>query len=157
MTTQLNRLSLAEYLDLNARNARHEEWSKQYRQSNGWTVIPAGVEPPQGAQISNEERSDLEVFEFCVAPPEKYFLYIKDNRADYRDKFGNVPPIGPYPGVATTWTGDYLGTVFFGTKWRDNFGGERIPVTVHARNGRTYYGTYFKSSGDYARVRLSKH
>jgi hypothetical protein len=88
---------------------------------------------------NNTERSQVEVYEFYYNPPERYFLYI--NREQQ---------------TATTWTGDKLGTVSFGREWRDNFGGKRVPVTVRAINGKTYHGTYFKSSGDYARIRLKK-
>jgi hypothetical protein len=88
---------------------------------------------------TNEMRSACEVYEFCVTPPERYFLYINREKK-----------------VATTWTGDVLGQVYFGTQWRDNFGGTRVPITVRAINGKTYHGTYYKSSGDYARIKLSK-
>jgi hypothetical protein len=80
-----------------------------------------------------------EVFEFVTNPPDKYFLYINDTNR-----------------TATTWTGEKLGNVGFGCEYRDNFGGKRVPITVYAINSRTYHGTYYKSSGDYARIRAKK-
>jgi len=91
-----------------------------------------------GAAPTNEERSAVEVYEFVMTPPEKYFLYINRTKRE-----------------ATTWTGDKLGTVGFGREYRDNFGGRRVPVTVYGINGCKYYGTYFVSSGDYARIRMA--
>lgn len=93
----------------------------------------AHLNPP-----SNDELGTLEVFEFCRDRPARYFLYIK------ADKF-----------VATTFMGDTLGTVIFGREYRDNFGGDRVPVTIRAITGDTYHGTYFKSAGDYARIKKS--
>lgn len=98
----------------------------------------AHLNPP-----SNEERSAVEVFDFVTNPPDRYFLYINHDKR-----------------LATTWTGDKLGDVAFGDEyhcpafgWRST----RVPVTIKAINGRTYYGTWFKSSGDYARIRAAKH
>ena len=150
-------LSMAEYLDLAARNARNIAWAEQFRKPNGWTVITLEEQAtcPDDAQITNDERSEIEVYEFCAAPPEKYLLYIKDNSALRAGRLGNVPVIGTED-IATTWTGDRLGTVFMGREYRDSFGGRRVPVTIRAINGRVYHGTYFKSAGDYARVKLAK-
>lgn len=88
---------------------------------------------------TNEERSAVEVYEFVTNPPDKYFLYINCTKR-----------------IATTWTGDKLGDVSFGSEYRDNFGGKRVPITVYAINGKRYHGTYYKSSGDYARIKLAK-
>ncbi|KRR21691.1 hypothetical protein [Bradyrhizobium retamae] len=96
--------------------------------------LPADIIPP-----TNEERSALEVFEFLRDKPARYFLYIN------REK-----------GVATTWTGEVLGRVTFGREYRDNFGGKRIAVRIAAISGDEYHGTYFVSSGDYARVQKVK-
>ena len=81
----------------------------------------------------------MEVFDFITNPPDKYFLYISEKTA-----------------TATTWTGDALGQVSFGREYRDNFGGKRVPVTVRDINGLIYHGTYYKSSGDYARIKANK-
>lgn len=44
--------------------------------------------------------------------------------------------------TATTWTGD--------------MGDKRIAITVYGNNGVNYYGTFYKSAGDYARVKAMK-
>jgi hypothetical protein len=89
--------------------------------------------------MTNDEISAQEVREFKANPPDKYFLYVSEERRD-----------------AHTWTGEHLGVVTFGREYRDNFGGKRVPVRIRAINGRQYVGTYYKSAGDYARVRLAK-
>ncbi|WP_210164705.1 hypothetical protein [Bradyrhizobium elkanii] len=116
--------------DIRNRETALREWLGD-RTSYRSEELPANIKPP-----TNEERSALEVFEFLRDKPERYFLYIN------RDK-----------GVATTWTGEELGRVTFGREYRDNFGGKRVAITVHAITGDTYHGTYYKSSGDYARVK----
>ena len=95
--------------------------------------------PPDVPDVTNEERSSLQVFDFVTNPPERYFLYIDEQKH-----------------VATTWTGETLGQVSFGREYFDNFGGKRVPVTVYALNRVVYCGTYFNSAGNYARVRASK-
>lgn len=88
---------------------------------------------------SNAERSRAEVAAFMEEKPDKYFLYIKEGSK-----------------TATTWTGDKLGDVSFGRPYRSNMGDVRVPVTVRGINGIVYVGTYFKSAGDYARVRRKR-
>lgn len=94
--------------------------------------LPPEINPP-----TNAERSEAEVFAFLADPPEKYFLYINSKT-----------------GQATTWTGQKLGDVRFGHEYHSNMGDKRQSVRVYAVNGKTYSGTYYKSSGDYARVRI---
>lgn len=127
-----------EYFLLKTKQAIYEKWAKQFQQKNGWTVIRADAVPPNS--FDNGDRAAIEVFEFVNDPPERYFVYIneKENRA-------------------TTWTGETLGAVEFGREYRDNFHGWRIPVTVRAINGRVYSGTYYKSAGDYARIKQRKN
>ena len=105
---------------------------------SGWT----SYKPEQVAHLnppSNDERAQVELYDFVHEVPDKYFLYVNE-------KTGN----------ATCFTGLRLGTIIFGHQWRDNFGGTRVHVRIYAVNHRVYQGTYFKSSGDYARVRLAK-
>jgi len=59
-------------------------------------------------------------------------------------------------GLATTWTGEKLGDVQFGTSFRSSFGDERVSIRVYAVNGKIYAGTFYKSAGDYARVKMLK-
>lgn len=132
-------LTSEQYTEHKERNARHDAWAQQYVQKNGWTVIPAGVQPPPDAAITNEERGEIELYEFVNDPPSTYFLYVNETTRN-----------------ATAWPGQVLGSVSFGREYRDNFGGRRVPVRIQAVNGRTYAGTYYKSAGDYARVRMVK-
>jgi hypothetical protein len=125
--------------DIRARNDALMLWVDSIRGKNGWASYKPEDKPASVPDVTNDERSALEVFDFCHNPPDKYFLYIRE--ADR---------------TATTWTGDKLGQVHFGREFRDNFGGRRVPVTVRAINGLTYHGTYFKSSGNFARIRQSK-
>jgi hypothetical protein len=125
--------------DIRQRNDALMAWVDSIRGKNGWASYKPEDKPAHVPDVSNEERSALEVFEFCQNPPDKYFLYIREK--DH---------------TATTWTGDVLGQVSFGREWRDSFGGRRVPVTIRAINGHNYHGTYFKSSGDFARIRKSK-
>ncbi len=83
----------------------------------------------------NAETSAREVEAFKIHPPVKYFLYV------------NAPQM-----IVTTWTGEYLGWCRLGTTYRDNFGGTRRSIEVHAISGKRYHGTYFESAGDYARI-----
>ena len=125
--------------ELEAREKAHAEWSAQFRKPNGWTVIPAGSLPPAHAEFDNAQRGELELLRFHADPPTRCFLYVDETRK-----------------VATTFVGGGLGTATLGRPYRDNFGGTRVPVWVQAVNGRRYAGTYFKSAGDYARVRALK-
>lgn len=102
-------------------------------------------EVPAGLEVSNDERAQVELFDFVHNPPEKYFLYISAKNGTHYGASG----------IATIWTGVKLGDVQFGNTWRDNFGGKRISISVYAVNGYTYHGTYFTSSGDYARIKMS--
>lgn len=102
-------------------------------------------EVPAGLEVSNDERAQVELFDFVHNPPEKYFLYISAKKGTHYGASGE----------ATIWTGVKLGDVQFGNTWRDNFGGKRISISVYTVNGYTYHGTYFASSGDYARIKMS--
>jgi hypothetical protein len=125
--------------DIRTRNEALNKWVDSIRGKNGWASYKPEDKPADVPNVSNEERSALEVFEFVTNPPDKYFLYIREE-----DR------------TATTWTGDKLGNVLFGREYRDNFGGRRVPITVRGINGKTYHGTYYKSSGNYARIRAKK-
>jgi len=126
--------------DIRTRNETLNKWIDTIRnKKTGWASYKPEDKPADVPDVSNEERSALEVFEFVTNPPDKYFLYINEKNR-----------------TATTWTGEKLGDVGFGCEYRDNFGGKRVPITVYAINGRTYHGTYYKSSGDYARIRAKK-
>lgn len=130
-----------QYMELSARNARHIAWAAQFIKKNGWIMITTEEQKtcPADATMTNENRSAIELFEFCRDKPEKYVLYIKEETRQ-----------------AITFTGDVLGSVAFGQEYHANIGGKRMPVTIRAINGAIYHGTYYKSSGSYARVRKAK-
>jgi hypothetical protein len=125
--------------DIRQRNDVLMSWIDSIRGKNGWASYRPEDKPANVPDVTNEERSALEVFEFCATPPERYFLYISEDNQ-----------------TATTWTGDVLGEVSFGREYRDNFGGKRVPVWIRGINGKQYHGTYYKSSGNFARIRQSK-
>jgi len=99
-------------------------------------------EVPADIRVTNEERSAVEIAEFCRDKPDRYFCYIDEEK-----------------GTATTFTGDVIGLVRFGDEFQcPAFGGwsTRQHIRINASNGCKYYGTYFKSCGDYARIRKFK-
>jgi hypothetical protein len=125
--------------DISKRNDALMAWVDSIRGKNGWASYRPEDKPADVPNVTNEERSALEVFEFCTNPPHKYFLYINREKQE-----------------GTTWAGELLGHVTFGCEYRDNFGGRRVPVWIRGVNGKQYHGTYYKSSGDFARIRQSK-
>lgn len=145
-------LTAEEYARLRALADRHEAWVDTRRGKNGWASYQP-EEVPEDCRMTNEERSAVEVYEFQHDPPARYFAYVKVN--------GEVPksrrdPYRAMVGELTTWTGDKLGNVTFGCRYVLPNGSARVPIWVSAINGRHYHGTYFESSGDYARIRASK-
>ncbi len=120
---------------------------KRFQRGGGYTPADekriteaAGVTRP-----TNEEMSRLEIYEFVTAPPERYFLYVQETTKK-----------------ATTFMGDVLGDITLGRRYKaPSFGSaytasERVPVSIRAINGYTYSGTYYASSGSYARVKRGK-
>lgn len=103
----------------------------------------------------NREASRLEVEAWKATRPVRYFLYITESDALKLRGKPNAPcgNVGPqHEGIATTWTGERLGTVLFGRPYRDNVNGERVPITVLGSNGYRYHGTYYRSAGSYTRI-----
>lgn len=89
---------------------------------------------------THDEISSLEVYEFRHDMFPKYFAYV-----DVRNL------------VVTTWTGEVLGDIMtYGSRYYSNMGDERVNIRVKMINDREYTGIYFKSSGDYCRLRLIK-
>lgn len=129
------------YYDLRQRINDHDTQADDImRMKNGKSyAFLTAAEAATLPQVSNAERSAVEVYEFIERPPETYFLYINRDQK-----------------TAATWTGDVLGQVTFGCAFRSNMGDKRIPITIRAINGHTYHGTFFASAGGYARVKM-KH
>ena len=109
----------------------------------GWASYKPEDKPADVPTVTNEERSAIEVYEFCQTPPDRYFLYI------------SFPEFGK-PGIASTWTGENLGAVTFGRSFRSSFGDKRVPIRIDAINGKAYSGTYYSDAGNYARVKMCK-
>jgi hypothetical protein len=98
-------------------------------------------EVPYGLTVTNDERSEVEVYEFLNSPPLKYFAYVK-----------SAPKA-----VLTNWMGYVLGDIVkWGYAHKGNMGDVRVAITVRAINGYMYTGTYYKSAGDYARIKRGK-
>lgn len=127
--------------------ARWEEFEQWRGDRNSYRVeeIPAGIE------ITNDERSDLERHDFLVDEPARYSVYVKELPRDPAFRSG-VAALG----VATTWTGDILGSVTFGAPYRSNFGDTRRAVWMVTLSGVRYHGTAYTSAGDYARIVKAK-
>jgi hypothetical protein len=89
---------------------------------------------------TNDDREDVAVYEFVRDKPEQLFCYID----------------GPHRRAKLWSDRSVIGTVELGRDYKTPAFGEastRVPVKVHAINGCDYAGTYFKSSGDYARLK----
>jgi len=128
-------ITQTQHTEIRARIARYEELragrtAVDTSESAGW---------PADAQVTNEERGQVEVFEWDRDKPDRYFLYIREATRE-----------------AVTWMGDVIGRVIFGDEYKDNFGGVRRSIVVTGTNGIRYHGTYFKSAGDYARITAYK-
>lgn len=131
----------AEYNTAKEKLSAYDAVANKWRADNKTNGMPMDIVAtmPYASEVNNEMRSKIEVWEFLNNPPDKYFLYIdeKENKA-------------------ITWMGDILGSVTFGTAYKCNFGDTRQHITISAINGKTYHGTYFKSSGNYARIKAAK-
>jgi len=124
-----------QYNGFKRRNARYLEWAKQFVKPNGWTVIPKTAKPP--VKVTNHERSACEVYEWHHNPPKEYFCYVELDKRQ-----------------VTTWMSDSLGRIIdHGHEWQSNFGDTRQSITIKATNGLYYQGVYYKSAGQYARIR----
>ena len=79
--------------------------------------------------IQNNITSAKERLAFLQEPPDRFVGY-----ANYTDR------------TVTTWTGDRLGRIIrWSQTWRNNFGDNRVSLTVRGDNGIVYTGL---SSGD---------
>lgn len=131
-----------EYISAKAQLLAYTDASEKWMTENKTRGIPGDVREqfPFADVVTNELRSQIEVYEFMHEKPEKYFAYVNG-----------------VSGQLTTWTGEPLGTVsWWGTEWRSNMGDARQAITVNAINGVKYFGTFYKGAGDYARLKASK-
>jgi hypothetical protein len=132
----MNTISKESYESLKAKYNRHEKWL------NGRTSYPS-ADVPADCQITNDEIGKIEVYEFVHNLPQKYFLYVNEEKR-----------------VVTTFNGEQLGTItLLGAPYKaPAFGGysTRQSIKIKAINGLTYSGTYYTSSGNYARIKAVK-
>lgn len=147
VTQKHNALIIKDKKQYNRLRAKHDEnaaASKAWREANNTNGIPLEVcaNFPHAKEVTNELRSALEVWQWLNDEPKEYFLYIYT-----KEGYNN----------ATTWMGDVLGKVYFGREYRSNFGDVRVPIDVHGTNGIKYHGTYYKGTGDYARIKAYKN
>ena len=136
------------YHELRRKIATFDAWvDSQRNPRNGWASYREQDVPNHLPRVSNEERSQVEVWEFVHTPPDKYFVYIQRNKV--------APGVVDRRVTATTWTGQILGYGRLGQMYRSGRS-LRYPLRFEGINGRHYYGTFYSSSGDYARVRMTK-
>jgi len=134
------KITEAEYKTLLTRLAAFEAW-RNGRTSYKTEDVPAGLE------VSNEDRTKIEIYEFVNNPPNRYFAYVK--RLETNTRTARI----------TTWTGELLGVATLGQAYETPAFGrtsKRVPVLkFKAINGKSYYGTFFESSGDYCRLKMA--
>ena len=114
---------------------------------NGRSGYPVSDVPESLRWVDNRIRSAVEHWEFTNSKPARYFAYVRLNGDGYN--------MLTCQAEITTWTGQHLGRAFLGRPYRDNFGGTRQSVELKAINGAKYHGTYYRSAGDYCRLKLS--
>lgn len=130
----------AQYKELRAKyDLYHAERERLYPGSN-WIDAERAAQLPPAPE--HDEISAIEVYEFVTDPPANYFAYVKTTGIWFAD--------------VTTWTGEKLGEGYLGRIYFSNMGDERRSITVHAINGKKYYGTYYKGAGDYCRLTMRK-
>lgn len=130
----MKNLNAVQYKALKAKNDLYKEYTKRFIKKNGWKVITKEEQEETkkylGFEITNEDRSKIELYEFMNVKPKEYFAYIDEKTSKM-----------------TNWMGEVLGNVQFLTT------SSRPSIKVTAINGVTYKGTYFKQSGTYCRIK----
>jgi hypothetical protein len=137
----LSKSERAKMARLEARNACHEAWSVQFRQSNGWTIIPAGVKAPVDARMTNEQRGQLELLRFRAQSSNVWTVY------DYSDGLDSRSTV-------TTWMGDVLGRVTSRRFWRGGFGARMCAIRFKGIDGREWAGRYGYRNQECVNVRV---
>ncbi len=147
----MNVISRETYNDLRAKINAFDQYVDEHfrkgRKKQGWAVYAPGDVPLPS--VSNEQRSQVELYEFCHNRPSQYVCYIKLD--------------GPKAKTftAVTWGGDTLGrgvllkprmvklnqSTIAARRWGINFAGI---------NGLNYEGTYYSDKGDFAKVKAVK-
>ena len=151
MTTMAKAVSASTYRSLKEKNDRYERARetfdpKRFKRGGGYsTEDQAAILKLAGLKQAptNDDREDISVFEFMRDKPDRLDCYVDEKNH-----------------TAIFWTPrSTIGTVTFGRDYQTPAFGSpstRAPVTVHAVNGCVYAGTYFKSSGNYARLKKTR-
>jgi hypothetical protein len=142
-----NPVTAGEYARLRARVDSYEAARKKFdpkRYQRGGGYDPADVKKIEqmagAADVTNDERAQVELYEFVHKPPDRYFAYYNKGLTEI-----------------TGWTGLKLGDIVWkGYPYKDNLGGQRVNIRVRAINGLTYSGTCNMSSGTYCRLKAMK-
>lgn len=112
----------------------------------GWASYKPEDVPADIPQVTNEDRSRVEVYEFKRDKPHKYFAYV------YRDGMTNQLE------SVRTFTGDLIGRItwhgpVYEVRGFGPFPSQRQNLRINAVNGLTYSAVYFLSSGDYCQMK----
>lgn len=123
-----------------ARDAALRAWlTANKRNSYRSEELPAELSPT----LTNEQRADVEVFDWLDNPPDTYFAYIQGRGA-----------IGHW---VTNWTGRQLARIVWrGDSYKGPLGDKRFNFRAVGTNGKVYAGTAYVSSGEYVRLRAVK-
>lgn len=131
-----------EYKDAREKYEEYRSHLNAWLKENKTNAIPAIVSEtfPHHNYSNHSIVSAIEEYEFRNNKFENYTVYINEQKR-----------------TATTWTGQKLGDVTYTGAYKSNFRDERITISIKAINGQKYFGTYYKSAGDYARIKLCKN
>ena len=139
-------ISAEQAADIRRREKLSTAWLRKHRSGrSGWVSYDPKdpkLPPSVRRQPTNEERSELELFEFMRDRPDRYFAYYNNAMTE----------IG-------TFTGQKLGNIIQkGTIYRTGWGpgARKQRVRVRAITGDTYAGPCELDAGTYCRLRKVK-
>jgi hypothetical protein len=114
---------------------------KRHKRGGGWTESEQQqiAKSAGGRRPTNEELSELEVYEFMTSPPERLFAYYNKELTEIHN-----------------WMGVRLGRIIWRGHERRQMGGKLVSVRAIGENGRTYVGTCNMTGGTYCKLRLSR-
>ena len=133
----------AQAADIRRREKLSRAWLQKHRSGRGGGISydpkDPGLPPSVRRQPTNEERSELEVFDFLRDRPDRYFAYYDSGMTK-----------------VTTWTGQKIGDIVRkGTVYRTGrgTGARKQRVRVRAITGDQYAGPCELDAGTYCRLR----
>jgi hypothetical protein len=138
----------AKHKELRAKINLFDAWvDTQRNPKNGWASYTEAEIPKHLEKVSNDERSQVETYEFVHNQPDKYTCYVKREMAGAGVFSTKV--------TLTTWTGQTLGYGSLGKMFWCGKGihkNKRYQIRFTAINGVKYKGIYYAGSGDYCHV-----